>query len=107
MPQPFSFERFRIVWAKGLSPFLMRSRILDFISEAAFFVKVMATISSGTSTIVRSFKYRSVSNLVLPEPAGASTINERKSRALCLNWMSLIASFAQIEVFVQEALRSA
>ena len=56
----------------------MRSNILDFISEAAFFVKVIATISSGASTIVSSFKYRSVSKRVFPDPAGASTINELK-----------------------------
>ena len=104
MSQPFSFERSKMVFANGPSPFLIRSRILAFISEAAFLVKVIAKISSGASTIVRSFKYRSVSRLVFPEPAGASTINELKLSAFSLNTLSLIVCFAQIGAFVQEVL---
>ena len=51
------------------------------ISVAALLVKVSAIISSGSSTVANSFKYRCVSSSVLPAPAGASTINDSSSKA--------------------------
>src|SRR5262245_21521415 len=48
------------------------------ISEAALRVNVIATISSGTSTVARSRRKRKVRRLVFPEPAGACTMNERR-----------------------------
>src|SRR6185503_6518480 len=47
------------------------------ISAAALMVKVMATISSGFCTTPRSLAKRLTSRSVLPEPAGAWTMNER------------------------------
>ncbi|CAI8289601.1 MAG: Uncharacterised protein [Cellvibrionales bacterium UBA7375] len=44
------------------------------ISAAALRVKVIQSISSGFSTMVKSFNTRWVINPVLPEPAGAETI---------------------------------
>jgi hypothetical protein len=47
------------------------------ISPAALRVKVMATISSGSSTCASSTSSRCISSSVLPEPAGACTMKER------------------------------
>src|SRR6185436_9189674 len=49
------------------------------ISAAALMVKVMATISSGFCTTPRSFAKRFTKRSVLPEPAGAWTMNERRT----------------------------
>ncbi len=52
--------------------FSTRSRI----SAVAFSVKVMARISSGSSTSASSLSSRRVNSSVLPEPAGACTRND-------------------------------
>src|SRR5579863_3401232 len=46
------------------------------ISPAAFRVKVIATIASGLLTMASSRRNRWISNSVLPEPAGARTVND-------------------------------
>ena len=59
---------------------ITRSRI----SDAAFLVKVIATISSGSSTLANNARNLSTSE-VFPDPAGALTTNDWfVSNALCL-----------------------
>ena len=53
------------------------AKILLRISPAALCVNVMARISSGSSARARRDRNRCVNNPVLPDPAGACTINER------------------------------
>ena len=61
------------------------------ISEAAFFVNVIARTSSGRATVVNSARILCVSRLVLPEPAGATTQKLRVvSRTSARIWESLI-----------------
>ena len=66
-----------------------------FISEAALLVKVIAMISSGASTVLRSLRYRCVKSSVFPAPAGASTMNELNARAisrLAVSWANSACS---------------
>ena len=76
--QPSARERAstRCATAVG-SAFRSSSRMRLRISAAAALVKVMATISPGSFTNSSSARNRSVSNVVLPEPAGACTSTER------------------------------
>src|ERR1039458_6964036 len=62
------------------------SRILLRIAAAAALVKVMATTWPGSSTSPSRVRKRSVSKVVLPEPAGACTRMERAGSSACSRW---------------------
>ena len=64
------------------------------ISPTAFRVKVMASISSGLSTVASRVRKRCIRSSVFPEPAGAWTINDlvgaMASALTSLSWMILL-----------------
>src|SRR5688572_20023891 len=83
--------------------FKTRSRI----SAAALMVKVMATISSGFSTKGSNWVKRRTRSSVLPEPAGAWTMNERRgsSAAARAAWSAIIVGLQRVHFLVDAAQR--
>src|ERR1039458_7237557 len=85
--QPSAWERSNARRARALGcSARSSSRILLRISAAAALVKVMATTWPGSSTSPSRVRKRSVSNVVLPEPAGACTRMERVGSRARSRW---------------------
>src|SRR6188508_740587 len=84
-----------MVWMRSRCATSFRSgrffNTLSRISAAALMVKVMATISSGFSTKGSNWVKRRTRSSVLPEPAGAWTMNERRGSSAAASAIVFVA----------------